>query len=405
MITKQSFINMYSSKEKIIIYNFNHFSLLSVSPFKYVMKNMIEYEGAFHCNLFQLANQFSNTKKIKFTCKGIQSNNHNLQIYPFNNTILTSNSLQELSFVSNNTFDQPTVANELFNSIFFFPNLKSLDLTFFIFRNVNNAFNISNISQLKQLETLRLRLCEYIHRINTQMIDIVRQLPSLRILDIEGLLRLDEFTNELSYLGRLCAQPGAPPSLKSIHSFGDNIHNSQQVGCANLLKQLPALDEIDYEISGINDASFPISLAKWITRIKIRQFQFLDDHISILTHFFRLDSIQLISCSITEVMLQQLIHTHASRLKQITLSSCSHEVPLCIVSFATIAQCKELNSLCIIYCDGLLASEFELLWKYCKKLEFIDIFGCELNLSSEQQTALQIPSTTFPSLKKCFIKG
>jgi hypothetical protein len=363
LVTRQSFINMYPNKQTIKIFNTDSLFLMSSSKFQHTI-NHIELTGVFAFSIIRLFASLTHLKKLTLTYKYdafIQQQIINEDL----DQIQSNSLLQDLCIKFNPIQHIPKV----FESFSLFPNLTKLDMTY----GSQNHFNIEI-----QMQNVRL-------------------LPALQVLDARELFKMHQ-TSGLDNLRRLCAQPGAPTALKIIRSFIGTIPDSNIEECAQLLQQLPTLDEIDYSI--FMDNSIPTPLARWTRGLRVSHRYFLNSDMNSLTHFKKIESICLSSCTISEAKVTQLLTMYKTGLKYLTVIDHSK------LSFVTISQCTELVRLISFNCSGLLlTSEFDLL-SHCKKLEFIRIQNCGFkmnDLTSEQQAALRIPSKVFPSLKNCHI--
>jgi hypothetical protein len=398
LVTQKSFISMYSSssENEILAIKDSQLSLLEASLFKPIVKN-IEFQCDSSLDVLWMLTKFTSLKKM-ILCNETEKSCHPRWI-PYKPHIL--NSLQELYMNFNYTFNSRSFANKLFNSFSYFPNLKKLEVEFHA-TNYFAGFYMSTISQLQKLKSLRMRFIQSnFRRIYEIIIDSVRLLPELEVLDIDGLFPFKNTDDGMINLRRLCAQPGPPPALKTIGLFREKIPRHYQVEFVELLKQLPSFDRIDYTLLS-NADSFPIYLSLWIQKMIIFDTLFIDVDISKLGLFNRLSSIILTNCSISKVLFTQFIETHASRLEELEVDNtllCS----LDIISFRTISLCTNLVHLHISNCRHLLASEFHFL-NECKNLRKIVIYRCGFiyhDLSADQKLALQLPSEVFPKLTIC----
>jgi hypothetical protein len=269
--------------------------------------------------------------------------------------------------------------------------------------------DISSIVQLKHLEILIIRVVSCInHKI---IIDTVRLLPALRILDVQGLFDFNTIDHFYEFIGMtnlrlLCAQPGAPSSLTTIGSFGNDLSENQKIECAQLLERLPVFDTLEFD-NDDHEYSSPISIlfSKWVTQIIFQNRKFVDSDISALLYFNRINYIHLSHCSITNTLLKQLVTANVSRLKTLKLFNFVLNEDVNSISFKTISKCTELVILDLWNCGGLCSRELHLL-NQCKKLNEIEICNCGLkmeNLSLKQKKILKLRSHTFPSLTKCEI--
>jgi hypothetical protein len=353
LVTNKQFLNMYSWKKMITFSDRGATYLISSSPFKCVVEHI----------------EFSKPHR------------------------------------SSDDFDSPKYSIFLlhfFKVLPLFLNLTTLEIEFLYSINMNNI-NISSICQLTKLESLFIHFgMNLIHLVSTQIIDTVRLLPRLEILDVFNLFNFDEDPDALSKLQHLCEQPGAPQELKTIRSISGGIYQIQHLECYRLLQQIPKLDTVEF-LSWNGVSSFPVSLARWVQKIDIYHRYIVDDDIMALSKLNRLDSIGLMGCEISSASLAQLIAVHSKRLKELKINDLFSTADL--ISFATISQCTELTQLLLSKCLGLVADEFHLL-NNCKKLQEIQLSYCGFNmndLSIDQQNALKIPSRIFPLLEHCKI--
>jgi hypothetical protein len=347
MATNQSFLNMFSHDNIIKIYDTNTFNSLVASPFKHIIRN------------------------IKF-------GDHSSLIKSLSSLISQTKLLRKLKLVI----------------------------------YTDDIATLSAIGQLKHLEILIMKLDPYDPDPNHEIIiDTIRLLPALRVLDVQRLFDFNSVLDKhcdatigMTNLRRLCVQPGAPSSLTTICSFDNNLSEIQQIECAQLLEKLPVLDKLDF-LFDEGDCFIPILLAKWVTCFIFEYHDFFKTGISGLLNFNRIIYIDLTDCSIQDAMLQQLVTAHASRLKTLKLSNFDSDNLVMIISFETISKCSELNTLVLHHCFGLRSSEIHLL-NQCKKLKEILLHDCGLkmeDLTAENQKALGLRSTTFPSLTRCEI--
>jgi hypothetical protein len=314
---------------------------------------------------------------------------------------IPSQSLESLNVNFSNTHD----IDYFLKSFSLFPNLTELDMTIYYHDYSNlHEFNLSNMIQLKKLRSLKMYF-SYKYPSREDMIHVIRLLPELEVLQVNVLFNEGTFfgsTVGLRNLRCLCAQPGAPSCLKTIGSFSNFIPERQQTECAQLLEQLPALEEINF--GNRTNFAFPISFSRWIKHLVIYDTSFLDAEVTYLAHLNKLESIELCFCDFNHVRLEQMINTHGSRLKILKIiNSHSGRIDL---SFSTISQCSQLTILELENFSGLFAFEFHLLNK-CKKLQQIRLEFCDLKsgeyLDSYSQQALKLPSKVFPELIACHI--
>jgi hypothetical protein len=265
-----------------------------------------------------------------------------------------------------------------------FKHLHNLNLNYIRFENINQ---FSSISQLKKLETLRITFNHiYSFQCLEYIIEIVRALPELLVLDVEELFGIYKVEN----IRLLCAQPGAPFKLTTIKSITSHkLDHQNQKEISDLFQQLPALCAI--ELKGWC-YSLPQHLAKWVNRIHFDDYEDDDHDIETFEIFNRIESITIIEFCISSLGLEKLIRTNFSRLKHLTF-----ERGLATLSFTLISKCTELIVLNISHCNrGLISSEFHLL-NNCTKLKELRLHKCGINLSEQQKAT----SKLFLSLRIC----
>jgi hypothetical protein len=395
MSTSKSFINMYSNTVSVVdIKQEYEWASLVSSPFKNIVENVA------HCCVYpNMISMFTQLNRLKKLDLYISTGAAFEQIGHFKPTPLLS--LCELYVAFR---EKPDFYSFLRDICLFYPKLTKLDIEII---QRPDQLNISAICQMQHLEVLRLNFnYENFHQFHAIIIDTVRLMPALKILNVNELFCFHNSNGHLPSSGlvnlrRLCEKPGAPPSLTTILHFDGDLIGNQLIECAQLLENLSSLKSIELIKIG-NLSSMPISLAKWVTRVKIRSRNFFNFDIDALLHFNRMNSIDLIYCSLSiYTMLSQIITFNASRLKKLGIRHLRFEPST--ISFDTISRCKELETLYLENCGGLLASEFHLLHQ-CSKLKFIRILFCHLemnDLTIQQQKSLEIGSSVFPSLKQC----
>jgi hypothetical protein len=407
MVTNRSFINMYSCDEyQFKISSANTLNSLSSSPFNHLVQDIQFYiDLPLESTLKTLLTSFSRLKQLKLM--GPRYNGQQIShIKQHQAPLLSLHELNIYLFHSQH-------AHFLDEICFFFPKLTKLVI---VCCNSNSfeSMNISAIINLKCLETLMMNFNGLnFFSIHETIIDTVRLLPALRVLDVQDLFVFHNsfgLSNGLVNLRRLCAQPGAPTALSKISlafttlklfQVGD-INGHQHIECAELLSTLPSLESIELnELYGNID--IPRSLAKWTTRIDVHHRGFIGTDICNLLDFKRINHICLKSCTLGSQRLESLITFNAPRLKTLIISNLGWENQVNAISFVTISQCTELVILSIQNSAGLVASEFHFL-NQCSKLKEIQIYFCSLrreDLTLEQQKSLNLRSSTFPSLTKC----
>jgi hypothetical protein len=405
LVTNKSFITMYLCEETIIIKNSNNLPVMFETPLQNVVKKL-EYHGSVSPSILESFKHFPHLQKIKlFNYSSHLTIYHKLSPVFLETNTIPLHSLQEFCVVLYSSISYYDFITLFSSFVSLNPNLKTLDIQFlgFVGHHIHNLSKyILKLSQLKQLEVLKLNFSSWFYEsICPNIIDTVRRLPVLRVLDVDILFPVD-IDNSLENLRQLCAQPGAPPALTTIGSFDMRMSQSQQLECVQLLQQLPLLHTIDLLVYGNNHA-IPTSLVPWIETIMF-QSRFFDNDFKPLSLFHRLHSLILIGCYIDDDSFGQLLRSIASSLKKLKVVN---QIASSTFSLITISACIHLTHLELENCSGFfIESELYFLLTQCSKLQQIEISNCDFNMmkmSKDEQEALKIPSKLFSSLKKCDI--
>jgi hypothetical protein len=407
LVTNKSFINMYSSKEVIKINDLNKMISMIESSFKTTLQN-IEFNYISLFDVLPWIANFTNLKNLKLNATTNCYNRRNPVIHE-KIEMLTQNSPPSQSLnnliIELRDFEHLYYNNKLYDESLFslFQNLTVLDLR--IPTYIFNLINISIVNHLKKLANLTILFVgNDDHSADAQVIDTVRLLPSIKVLDANGLFRFDN-ENKLLNIGlknlrRLCAQPGAPACLTAIHSkhwpAADNIpHENYQNEVVQLLQQLPALNE--FSILGFCCDSIPTFLAPWTKDIEIYKTIIVSQHIKEIFQFSRIESISLIYCSITTDLLVNLIRIHTTRLKKFLFEGLLEHIPF----LSAISECSQLYHLEIRNCKGLQQTKDLQILHKCKQLKFLRLFDCGFHFYDLDSNYYQneLPSQVFQALK------
>jgi hypothetical protein len=389
MVTNPSFLKMYSRDEILYLLGIGNLSLLINSPINKTIQN-IKYIGEYTLNMLPSITQISNLKTLRLEQPLDDSQNFTTLLPCFNHPIPLQ-SLNELYILIR--YGRPD-NNCLFQSFSLFPNLHTLNIIFNICEF--DSIEISNIVQLQKLQKLKLSSPRPSGKNIQIIIDTVRLLPSLRVLDVHNL-----FTKEpLMSLRKLCAQPGAPPSLRKICSMYNLSEDPEE--SARLLEQLTELDSI--EVDFVDSLPIPNCFSRWMCHISIYNRVFQENDVKNLVLLKRINFLQLNNCSINNEMLNELLCANASRrIKKLILNYMNNS----IISFQILSKLTEITHLHLISVRGtFLESEFHLLYN-CKKLEEIIIINSGfhwVSLNFDQKQELIIPSKILPSLKKIILQ-
>jgi hypothetical protein len=337
-------------------------------------------------------NMYKNTEEVSLPVNNVNNRSWHLLIAsPFQKAV------QNIKF----NYRYPL---EIFNLFSQFTNLKKLNLY------IECWNTLTDLSQFKKLESLIIKFhfrasVFFSGSIQSKIIADVRALPNFELLDVQDLFTyygLDNFRS-------LCAQPGAPPKLRTIMSIEGDMKEKQQDEIFDLLQQLPSLYEI--ELIHCSNNLLPMSWAKWVKHIQFYEYEKIATSINHFDPFNQLESLNLNESYFWfDGELDQLIGANLATLKHLTIKGIFE------ISFKLISKCTELIVLNICECDnGILTSEFHLLYN-CRKLKELrlhkvhnGVFKCDWfkmeDLSTEQQAALVIPSKVFPLLQVCEISS
>jgi hypothetical protein len=263
---------------------------------------------------------------------------------------------------------------------------------------------ISDISFLSHMKQLKSFCCNCIRREFVSVQELANKLLSCSELTHLSFSNFFQCENSFLKLKELFTNL-EQSKIQHLATYDDfDIPDGKEYEFLELLNKMSNFQTIDITVRD-NDTIHTF-FGKWIYHLSLKYRVFDDKDIIAINNLFKLKSIRLDACDISDMRLTRLINMLSSRLESIYIELARQTCYNSYASFGPISKCNNLKQLTLIGFRQLKLEEFDLLLN-CSQLELIQFEYCCIptkKISQQMQLALKIPSfVSFPLLKTVHI--